>query len=327
MSHPTPLNDAIARAVAFLGDRQLASGELATEISTDRAMASDAAFDSSPFTTAIAVYSLGFVAASPGAATAQRAAAVRRRALDFLHAERIPPGLWRYWSARSGKGISPDADDTALISFVLLEAGEGGDLPAANRQLLAANRDRDGIFQTWFRAPGARNDTDSVVNANVLLYLGDGPDTAGAAARLREVASAGEVADSFWYYTTELAFHYALSRAFRHGAASLADVVPALRSQVLARRRPDLSFGDELDTALAACTLLNLAPAGSPTDRETIRAAAGFLLARPQEHGGWRSIAYYQGPEPPSPRTRFFGSAELTTALCLEALARHASPS
>ena len=59
-----------------------------------------------------------------------------------------------------------------------------------------------------------------------------------------------------------------------------------------------------------------------------LQAASSWLVARQQEDGGWRRLAYYQGPAPPTPTAYYFGSRELTTALCLEALARcrRASP-
>lgn len=285
-------------------------------------MALDAAFDSSPFTTAIVLYSLTFV--YPATTSSEVYPGFRQRALDFLHSERIEPGIWRYWSAASGKGISPDLDDTALVSFVLQEHGQGGDLKPANRDLILSNRNREGIFYTWLRSQGAKNDLDSVVNSNVLLYLGDCPETAGAASYLCDLISTDQVAGSFWYYTTELALDYAVSRAIYHGVHSLRAAIPALYRRLLDRRLEDGSWGDELATGLALSALFNLsAVTGEPLLPAIRNGGVDFLLSRQEDSGAWRSIAYYQGPEPPAPRTRFFGSRELTTAVCLEALARH----
>jgi hypothetical protein len=41
--------------------------------------------------------------------------------------------------------------------------------------------------------------------------------------------------------------------------------------------------------------------------------------------GSWPRLAFYSGPRPPLPRSVWFGSEELTTALCLEAVARYAA--
>ena len=37
----------------------------------------------------------------------------------------------------------------------------------------------------------------------------------------------------------------------------------------------------------------------------------------------WRAVAYYAGPPPPESHRAWFGSQELTTGLCAEALARY----
>jgi hypothetical protein len=72
-----------------------------------------------------------------------------------------------------------------------------------------------------------------------------------------------------------------------------------------------------VETALAVSSLLNF----NHTCPE-IGLAVDFLLRSQNESGNWpRWVFYYGGPK----RLSTWGSEELTTALCLEALSRQAS--
>ena len=50
-----------------------------------------------------------------------------------------------------------------------------------------------------------------------------------------------------------------------------------------------------------------------------------LILAVQYDDGSWPRVAFYSGPRPPLPRSVWFGSEDLTSALCLEALARYSS--
>jgi hypothetical protein len=182
-------------------------------------------------------------------------------------------------------------------------------------------RDGAGRFHTWLRRPGRPNDVDAVVNANVVLHLGERRETEAACEYLRECVHS--TADSYWYYVDDSALHYAVSRASRHGARALHDLREVLVEKALDRQRPDGSFGDELCTAWTVSTLLNV-----ESDRnDAISRAVGSLLGRQFADGSWACVPAFAGPEPPGPRTFRWGSEELTTAACVEALARVATSS
>ncbi|MDE0539123.1 MAG: hypothetical protein OXH94_10410, partial [Rhodospirillales bacterium] len=87
------------------------------------------------------------------------------------------PGLLRYY-----RHLPQDLDSTALCSLVI------GDHPwvllGRNVPHILANRDEDGRFLTWVLAEDEpdvvskfRIEADPVVNANVIAYLGDCPET------------------------------------------------------------------------------------------------------------------------------------------------------
>ena len=87
--------------------------------------------------------------------------------------------------------------------------------------------------------------------------------------------------------------------------------------RILAHQQADGSFGDELLTGLGVCALMNLG-----VQTETLAKAIAYLVSTQQADGSWKRIPMYGGP--PTPTT--FGSADLTTGICLEALARYAPP-
>ncbi len=295
-------------------------------------------FDSSPFTTTFVLYALAHVRRATVDEMVRKAAA-------FLDAEMEFGGVWRYWSTRQHKHarLPPDLDDTACASYALKLAGRRA---PHNAWAFLSSRDAAGRFRTWI-LPNARNrwnlrfafaravgerqarermravpvpasedarfgvmhidpdDVDPVVNANVLLYLGERSETRAAfdfvARAVREQPGAPSA-----FYEESLALDYAVARAFRHSAPALSE----LREPILARieRRAAQPAGlTPLHAAMALSALLTFDP-NARLAGELLRKI--LRLQRPD--GGWDAYAFYN----------VWGSEELTTAFCLEALAR-----
>jgi hypothetical protein len=265
-------------------------------------------FDGSPFATAMIVYSLSF-ARHP---ESPEIPPMLQRGAEFLAREMVGPGLWRYWTATNGRPIPPDLDDTACISAVLVRHGYL--LFDVNVPVILRYRDEQGRFLTWVHR-GDRNDVDSVVNANVLWYLGDRPETRAACDYLNRIVVEGAEAGSSWYYEDSLALYYAISRAWESGVRRLEPACRALPPRIAARQQADGSFGNVVNSALAVCTLLNL---GEPHHPAVAR-AVGSLLAEQGADGSWPRVAVWRGGG-------WYGSEELSTGLCVEALARAIGP-
>jgi hypothetical protein len=266
--------------------------------------------DHTLFTTACVLYALSHV--DPA-----QADDIARAAIGFLIKEMRPPGVWSYWTADSGKRIDSDLDDTALVSFLLRRHHPHVAL-GTNVEAILSARDEAGLFCTWLRGRDRQNDVDAVVNANVVLYLGERPETEAACAHLRDRVLTGREAGSYRYYVDDAALHYAISRASWHGVRSLDGLRDPLVEKALGRQRADGSFGDALCTAWTVSTLMNM----GAECQDAIARALGSLLAGQLPDGGWPAVAAFAGPEPPAPRTLRWGSEELTTAACVEALAR-----
>jgi hypothetical protein len=303
---------ALSLAIAYLARRQLPTGELPVQrLGTP---------EPSVFPTALAAHALSF---------ARGAAMIRQRALDFLAAEMDAWGLWRHWARRHPRWhrIPPDLDDTSCASAALARAGRP--VPD-NRAALLSNRNRDGLFFTWkltaaqYRHPFVLaaffwqtvcrpSDLDAVVNANVLHYLGATAETRPVITHLLAVLRDDRETSCDKWYNNRFVVWYFFSRALHQVAPEARDLI----EPKLARAAP----GDALDRALAACSLLywNRLPA--------IDALVGAQL----DSGGWPSAPLYHGgrlrrrdgsfalPELDAPS---WGSEELTTAFCIEALSR-----
>jgi hypothetical protein len=301
--------EALARGIAFLERSQLPSGEL-------RVYAAGKA-DPSVFPTAVAAHALSFAPA---------ARAVRERALDFLAAEGDRRGLWRHWSRAHPhhREIPPDLDDTSCASAALLRAGRA--FPD-NRQLILENRDRRGLFYTWklslarrirhflfFRKTSAKpNDVDAVVNANVLFYLGRRPETEAVIAHLVAVLRAHCERSCDKWYERPFVVWYFFSRALRSIGADAGELIIS--------RMEAATPSNALEHALAACTLLDWNGAADVAPLLALQLESGAWPAAELYHGGRARISDREFA-PPHPDTPWWGSEELTTAFCIEALSR-----
>ena len=307
----TAVEHSISKGVDFLHDNQLPYGEFKTYVSPDRNLAGHCVFDSSLTVTTFVLYSTEFVA-SP------KVREMKSKALEFLVEEMEGPGVWRYWTSRNHKHIDPDVDDTSLASYILRQH-HPHIFFGSNIALILSHRNDSGLFYTWIRKAGSKNDIDSVVNANVLLYLGERDETKPVCEYLNTIVLADAEEQSCWYYPDYFALYYTMSRAFYRGAVSLGQARHAIVDKIIVRQQSDGSFADDLRTAYAVCALMNY----EYHNREIIDRAMHHILDRQQVDGSWPKVAAYMGPEPPGPRTVWWGSEALTTAISLEALARY----
>ena len=266
-----------------------------------------------PFVAALGHLSLG---QCPG----PRSERLRSRTREYIMSIMEYPGVWRYWPS-----LPPDLDDTAVCSQVVGQhvwLDLGRTLPTVFRK-----RDREGRFRTWMGTgdhTAAWDDVDSVVNANVVVWLGDRVQTRGAQRWLKGLIDDGREAGSSWYYPDAMDLYAALSRLGPDptgvdGMFGGLDVVLAAR--IMARYRAESGhFGDAQRTAQALSALDRL---DSWPSRKAER-AVGHLLESQCSDGSWQSGLVWQGPPPPSPPSAGFTSTTLVTAYCMEAIARFA---
>ena len=291
----------VRRGLRFLHEHQLPYGEFRTYASPSMEMRVTS-FDSSVFVTALVLYSIARIDC-PWRTT------MTNKAISFLTEEMRGPGLFQYYTWKNTNSIGFDLDDTACASVVLRQSHPlvaGG----RNVEYFLANRNEAGLFYTWVGDAVTQNDIDSVVNANVVLYLGDRDETRSACRYLIDTIESGRESNSYHHYLDDMTLYYAVSRAYAHGASSLSRARAPIIQKVLQRSKDNGSFGDELATACAVCTLANFKYDGVTR----LRDAARYLEEKQSTNGSWRRVAMFFQPG------RYYGSEELTTALCLEAL-------
>ena len=322
---------AVRRAVEYLARRQQPSGQFQILVGLDLDEGVD---DPSIFATCLIGQSLRWCTA-PGAEP------LRQRAADFVLAQKEGAGLWRHWTRGHPNYhmIPYDVDDAACASALLRQ--EGRPVPD-NSGYILANRDPEGRFYSWIIArwpppppalwpflrhrvrrprearrfwtqtPSEPDDIDAVVNAHVLVYLGDGDHAPPVVSHLLGVLERREEPADKWYPSPRF-FYYAVARA-SEAVPALNEARAAICSRIAAAAGPDGSLGGgPVETALALIALARW-------DAEPgLRERAAAYLERTQEgDGSWPVAPVYHGD------TTLWGSRELSTGLCAEALARHA---
>jgi hypothetical protein len=267
----------------------------------------------SGFTVSQVLYSITFCRDSPNAR------GMSERAAAYLVAEQEPPGVWRYFGKARADVISPDVDDTAMAWAALKRFGQP--IPAGALDAVRASRNEMGLFNTWIGDPSTwkgidSRDIDVVVNLNALLFFGLAHETID---KVCDYAVTQAEADTFrhgsLYYSSPLAFTCAFSRAYADGGVDcLRKAVPKIRAATLSLQQGDGGWGNDLETALGALTLLNAGYEGGALER-----SVNVVIARQMSDGGWALAPAYNGD---IGRWRY-GSRSLTTAVCVEVLAKY----
>jgi hypothetical protein len=347
MNHSKAIDHALDRAIDFLVGNQLPTGQFKTYGGPEETLQTGYIVVDEVFTTSLVLYTLGFV-------RGDRVNWMNQKAVRFLLKEKMRPGVWRYWTGfYNGKRRAklgwedvwnpPDIEDTALISLAL--ARNGVKFPR-NRELILANRRADGLFYTWivprpqyprnlaywqvvlpqyfipreldiyWKFSGARrDDIDGGINANVLLYLGERPETQAAIDFLIKVVREEREAECCKWYRRPMTIRYFISRAHFHGVKRLA----VIKDEIVQRVEQSLtgadSFRSPLEVAMSISTWLNF-----QYQPPLLEPAVDYLLATQSVDGSWlRGTLYGRAGD------YNFGSEEITTGLCLEALARYRS--
>jgi hypothetical protein len=334
--------EAVTKSLEFLAARQRPSGRFPIQVGLRRA-AGDTEDDPSLFATSLVAHALGYCD-EPAAHT------MLHRATRHLRDQMEAPGVWRHWTADHPQfhALPADLDDTAGVSAVLRR--EGVEFPD-NTDLCLANRDGSGLFYTWlvprwppprpglglwrlflrralrplharmfWRTSAAPDDVDAIVNANVLHYLGDGPHAPPVVHHLLGILRRGEEDRSDNWYRSPFVFYYAVARCAAIGVSGLAEAGTETCERIVAAANEDGRIGSgPADTALAVSAL---AQWGAGED-ERARAVA-YLEATQAPDGSWPAEPIYFGGPRHHPEVPSWGSDELTTALCLEALVRSA---
>ena len=230
------------------------------------------------------------------------------------------PGLWRYY-----RHLPRDLDSTALCSLVI--GTHPWILLGRNIPHILANRDEEGRFLTWILAKDEpdvvskfRIEADPVVNANVIAYLGDCPETRDAQRWLEALVVDGGLAGSSKWYPDTIAIYYAIARAAVRIRPALDRLRPILADRILDLRDEKESFGNVLQTAQAVSALHD-AGGLEKTDAKDLLEK---ILSSQREDGSWPELLAFGDQEM---KWGAFGqighgSEAVTGAFCIEAVER-----
>ena len=309
--------DAIRRGIAFLAGMQQPDGGFLNQFwYADQ----EPVWVANVFPAALIAHCLSF---------APEGATVRERALDFLAAEASPEGVWRHFSTSepNPEFLPPDVDDTACASAALRD---GGRPVPDNAALMLANRDRRGLFYTWFtfrprwsgldhwrlvwpqrrhwrtlwslftKTTASIYNVDAAVNANALFHLGERPGTEAVRPYLLETLEEGREGTCDAWYPSKFQIWYFVGRALEGDPEA---------ERLLRAKLENAEAATPLEAALAQCTRFYVGLPASGALRD-------LLLRAQQPSGAWDVECFYHG------LNCWWGSEAMTTAFALEALAR-----
>ena len=270
-------------------------------------------FERPPFITALCVLALE----SCGEARARAMCAASRA---YLAGTMEYPGLWRYY-----RHLPQDLDSTTLCSLVI--GTHPWILLGRNVPHILANRDEEGRFMTWVLAEDEpsvvstfRIEADPVVNANVIAYLGDHPETRQAQRWLEDLIIEGNIEGSSKWYPDTIAIYYAITRAMLRAQSALQRLRPVLADRILGLRDGKGKFGNVLQTAQAVTALYNV----DSLERIDAKRHAERLISSQHEDGSWPELLAFgdQSLKWGTVGQIGHGSEAVTSAFCIEALER-----
>ena len=230
------------------------------------------------------------------------------------------PGFWRYY-----RHLPQDLDSTALCSLVI--GNHPWILLERNVPRMLANRDEKGCFMTWVLAEHEPNvvatfriEADPVVNANVIAYLGDGPETRDAQRWLEDMIVEDRLEGASKWYPDKAAIYYATTRAMIRARPALEALRPILADRILGLRDPQGEFGGILQTAQAMSALYNIGSLGRIDARHEVES----FIDSQRDDGSWPELLAFgdQSLKWGTVGQIGHGSEAVTSAFCIEALER-----
>lgn len=340
--NPGIVKEAIKSGLHYLKNHQYPNGEFCCYYSPDDAMQEWCVPDSTVFPTAL--INICLLSVKDQDVTKE----ILKKSIPFFQYQMMRGGVMNYFTKWNPLFAlcPPDIDDTVYVHRFLKSQNIDCPDPA---EVILTNRASNGLFYTWFtlrftktrnktywkiilrefknpiksllfwkKNECSRNDIDGVVNANVLLYLGLNKASEPIINYLLDILHNEKEEDCDNSYPNPLSLYYPFSLNIKNGIQELSSASQIIIDRILKYVKRNGSIGESaLDTALAISSLINLDFKGNE-----LHNAVTYLISTQKITGEWpRRIYFYSGRS----KTVGWGSEELTTGFCIEALAKYQS--
>lgn len=299
--------NAIQRCLAFLAANQEQDGSFASLSSPDPSDFSQSLTYRLTFAPSLILSALNTIAAP-------EAEPIKKHLADFLLSERSSHWSFNYWAKHSPEYTEQAYPDDLDDTFCALAALQGYDATLLNAQatsqaitLLTATEEKPGgPYNTWLLKkpyPPAWQDIDIAVNSNVAYYLSFHDVYLPNLEKLVEDALDAGRFDSHYYHVPEATLYF-IARWYRGKRAF----------EVISYLQNNQTFSNPLVTALRISALRRL---GEPL--QNLRPLLNQLL----KHMATNDVQPYPLYLDPVIKgtLHYAGSAALTAAFCIEALA------
>lgn len=337
------IDKAIEKGISFLAEHQFHHGEFCIYMGEGDNLEKWCIPDSTTFTSALIGSLLIPLKNYPAVEK------MLNKVIPFLLYQKMRGGTWNFFTKwhKMFSLCPPDVDSTACISSFLKDMQTS--FPD-NLQMILANRNKKGLFYTWFtirfnlragrsqtywklvlrelkhpvksiliwkKKMSKRNDVDAVVNSNVLYYLGYHQYTDPVVNLLISIIEEGKESNCDKWYQNPFEVYYFISRNYAAGVSKLEPVKKLIIERIIASAQDNGSLGTSpVDTALGISTLIHF----NYLDHHLLAQSVKYLIQSQAANGSWNMQALC-GSGPVSPIV--WGSHELSTAFSLAALAAY----
>ena len=307
------MDEAISRAIDYLTHQQQPEGNFLSLSSTNQHNFLKAKTYHSNFSSFLILSSLN--ALSPD----KRVSEIRQKLASFILTQKSSSWSFNYWVKGSHESLKmpypDDLDDTFSALSALFQYNpkivEGKALGKIIPLLTTLELEEGGPYRTWLvdDASGSKwRDVDLAVNSNIAYFLSLQKVTLPKLKKFTEQNIEKDTLTSP-YYPSVYPIIYFISRFYkgRHSEKLKADIL---------KKKQNNNWGNPLDTALAVSSLINL-----KINPGKISDSISYLI-KTQTKGCWKTTAFCLDPVG-NGSTYYCGSPSLTSAFCLEALAKY----
>ena len=171
-------------------------------------------------------------------------------------------------------------------------------------------------WKFWKVVEADRYDVDGIVNSNIISYLGRNEQTEPVLRWIAEAIQSNQEQQFDKWYKNSMVIYYFVSRIPFLDETEFLELREIIKKRINNSLESNNSIrNSSLDTALAAISLLNL-----NEDNKRVFPLIEFVLNSQSDTGNWpKQVVYLGGPK----KIMGWGSDELTTAFCLEAIAKY----